>query len=118
MGPWLPKNFIVANALNTDRGNPFRGRSRRRRRWPPVQYGSAVRQRAAHRDPLPHRRPDRNPTALALSIPTPAPGELTFATVDLLDLLLNRVLTAPDDVLLDLRGWPTVVGAVDSLPHR
>ena len=26
MGPWLPKNFIRANALNPDRGNPFRGR--------------------------------------------------------------------------------------------
>ena len=26
LGPWLPKNFVRAIALNQDRGNPFRGR--------------------------------------------------------------------------------------------
>ena len=26
LGPWLPRNFIRSMALNTDRGNPFRGR--------------------------------------------------------------------------------------------
>src|SRR5262249_51792155 len=26
LGPWLPKNFIVANALGLDRANPLRGR--------------------------------------------------------------------------------------------
>ena len=46
-----------------------------------------------------------NPAALAATL---APLEST--TVDLLDPALAQVLGAPDDVLLDLRGWPLAAG--------
>ena len=36
MGPWLPKNFIRSLALNTDKGNPFRGRVAPTRKNVPV----------------------------------------------------------------------------------
>jgi hypothetical protein len=46
-----------------------------------------------------------NPLGLATIL---APSEST--QVDLLDPTMKRILTAPDDVRLDLRGWPTFMG--------
>jgi hypothetical protein len=124
MGPWLPKNFVVANALNTDRGNPFRGRVAPA---PPLridlggfnpdQFG------AARPSAIRYNQADLllNPAALLSTIPAPAPGEQTFATIDLLDPIMQRILLAPgqvpglpfdvNSVYLDLRGWPTQGGA-------
>jgi len=122
MGPWLPKNFVTANALNTDRGNPFRGRLAPtppmllNNPFVPQQFGDA--QLTAIR----YNQADQliNPAALASTIPLPAPGQLSFATVDLLDPVLQRVLLAPgqdptapfnvNNVYLDLRGWPVIGG--------
>ncbi|HEX5065091.1 MAG TPA: DUF1302 family protein [Myxococcota bacterium] len=129
MGPWLPKNFIRANALNTDRGNPFRGRIAP---TPPMRH---LLQISGVPDPGPPATNNLNigdvqlnairfhegdqivnPAALAAMIPTPAPGELSFAAVDLLDPVLARVLTAPDNVLLDLRGLPSNPGPSARVP--
>jgi hypothetical protein len=84
LGPWLPKNFIRSVALNTDRGNPFRGRvapSAAR-----SGFGATVDEvRFYEGDPF---------------LPGLAEGE--SLVIDRLDPLLDQILNAPDSVLTNI----------------
>jgi hypothetical protein len=120
MGPWLPKNFIRSVALNTDRANPFRGRVAPTQPLRVIAFDSfgaanptAIRFHDGDILPTPLTNPVTMVTVtqapnLSAILPIPAPGQLNFAAVDLLDPVLARILTAPDNIYLDLRTFPSV----------
>lgn len=89
LGPWLPKNFVRAQATLRDRGNPFRGRFAPTRPLPLFQpQAESVRSHVG----------DINSPAGAMASP---PATLI---VDRLDPLLSQILEAPDDVRVNIDG--------------
>jgi hypothetical protein len=83
LGPWLPKNYIRAIALNQDRANPFRGRV------PALNY----------RDALAGGAPD--PSALRYYQGDPTIPAGFGGRVDPLDERLVEIRDAPDSVTTD-----------------
>jgi len=120
MGPWLPKNFIRAVALNPDIGNPFRGRvapTQPLRFGLPTLFDPTAPLGPASLTAIRYNEADVFLGNITAILPTPAPGAgPNFAVVDLLDPVMAKVLTAPDNVLLDLRGAPVLSAPGGAVP--
>ena len=91
MGPWLPRNFVRAQALLTDRGNPFRGR---------VAAGKIRPFPLGVDDPAALRRFEGEDPMLNLL----DPGE--SRAIDRLDPFLAQIRNAPITVLANISGVP------------
>jgi hypothetical protein len=90
LGPWLPRNFIRAQALLSDRGNPFRGRVA------PSKLRSFPLGGGVFNSPAALRHFEGEDPAF---VPM---GETRV--VDRLDPLLAQILNAPDTVLANISG--------------
>jgi hypothetical protein len=99
MGPWLPRNFVRAQALLQDRGNPFRGRvaAGKIRTFPFPLSGPWD-------DPAALRRYGtiRNGVFVGEDLSFLSAGET--AEIDVLDPLLADILGAPNTVLANISG--------------
>jgi Protein of unknown function (DUF1302) len=86
LGPWLPRNFIVENALNKDRANPFRGRISPQA---PSTWAFSIFPASVAPDGIRYYQGD------------PALPANYAGRIDPLDPRLKKIAFAPDSVLTD-----------------